>query len=352
MSIITKTVSLPVFIEIGNGLIPNIGAIIHRANLHFERVLILTGPTSTEEIARAAARSLNEFGYEIRIKTVKSNTHEEAKKVIEAIDEYMPDLVMAIGGGRVIDVGKYATHERMLNFIAVPTSASNDGIASPIAVIQFNGRTKRVKSILCHMPIGVIADLSIISKAPAQLLRAGTGDLIGNLSSSKDYELASRKKGIRMDNFARIIAYQAANTLLHTHPRSYESPEFLTALVDGLIMSGVSMGIAGNSMPASGAEHIISHALDRIFPGKFMHGLQVALALPFTFGLRGEDPSVLNDFYKELRLPRRPEDMGISKEKFIEAALMAIFIRPERYTVLNEVDGEKVFREIYKKVYE
>jgi glycerol-1-phosphate dehydrogenase [NAD(P)+] len=348
MSILTKTVNLPVFIEIAPDLMANVGSIIHRANLHFERILILTGPSATGELARIAADSLTEFGYEVRTRVVRNNTHSEAKKVMEAMDVSMPDLVMSIGGGRVIDVGKFATHERLVNFIAVPTSASNDGVASPIAVIQFGNR---VKSNLCHMPIGVIADLSVISHAPRDLLRAGVGDLIGNLSASRDYELSCRKKGTRLDNFARIISMQSANTVLHAEPRDFGDTGFMSVLVDGLVMSGIAMGIAGNSLPASGAEHMISHSLDKMFPRKNIHGLQVALALPYTFGLRGEDPSFLLDFYRDIGLPMHPSDLKISREQFIDAAVGAIHTRPGRYTILNEIMDRKDHEAAYDRAF-
>ena len=52
-------------------------------------------------------------------------------------------------------------------------------------------------------------------------------------------------------------------------------------LVDTLLLSGITMTMVGNSRPASGAEHIISHFLEMYYEmnGKIplLHGLQVAM---------------------------------------------------------------------------
>ena len=60
-------------------------------------------------------------------------------------------------------------------------------------------------------------------------------------------------------------------------------------LVGSLILSGISMGIAGSSKPASGAEHKFSHALDAISKSSSLHGEQTALGLIIATYLRGDD---------------------------------------------------------------
>lgn len=40
--------------------------------------------------------------------------------------------VVSVGGGKVIDAGKYAAFLRNLPFISVPTSSSSDGFPAPV----------------------------------------------------------------------------------------------------------------------------------------------------------------------------------------------------------------------------
>ena len=53
---------------------------------------------------------------------------------LENIKNYANDYdsIIGIGGGRPIDIGKLIAHKSKKPFLSVPTTASNDGIASPI----------------------------------------------------------------------------------------------------------------------------------------------------------------------------------------------------------------------------
>ena len=95
-----------------------------------------------------------------------------------------------------------------------------------------------------------------------------------------------------------------------------------------MILSGLSMAFSGNSLPCSGAEHLISHALDDMNLIAAPHGLQVAVATLYCLELRRQTRpqqrrTDLRSTVPELGLPRRPEDLGLPKDQFIRAVKLA-----------------------------
>ena len=103
-----------------------------------------------------------------------------------------------------------------------------------------------------------------------------------------------------------------------------------------MIVSGVAMSVAGNTRPASGAEHMFSHMLDRIAPGKAYHGEQCGVGAIMMMYLHGEDWEEIRDALRILGAPTTARELGIPKKYIIEALLKAQDMRPDRYTILGE----------------
>ena len=233
-----------------------------------------------------------------------------------------------------MDVGKYAASLENVNFLSIPTVTSNDGISSPIAVIRSEGKSM---SLGAKMPLGVIADLRVIKDAPLRMIRAGVGDLISNLSAIEDWKLAFREGKERFDNFAALLAEAGAEAVLNFAKPDLRDLNFLFRLINGLVLSGVAMGIAGSSRPCSGGEHEISHALDRVASKPALHGEQVALGTILTTYFRGGDFASLKDFLAALGLPLTVEELCLSSQELVKAIVQAPQTRPGRYTILEKI---------------
>ena len=123
-------------------------------------------------------------------------------------------------------------------------------------------------------------------------------------------------------------------------------------VIEALIASGIAMGIAGSSRPASGAEHLISHGLDKILKNRGLHGTQSGIATIFSLCLRGSDGrKEIKKFYKKLSLPQKPEDIGITKEMFLEAVKIAPSTRKNRFTILDiKGKDKKLLSDVYDEV--
>ncbi|MFA5347479.1 MAG: NAD(P)-dependent glycerol-1-phosphate dehydrogenase [Methanoregula sp.] len=243
------------------------------------------------------------------------------------------DFVIGVGGGRVIDTAKIVSYNLDLPFISIPTAASHDGIASSRASVPtIEGHA----SLDAQPPIAIVADTGIIASAPHRLLAAGCADVISNYTAILDWELAHRVKGEPMSEYAIALSKMTAEILMkNAHlikPNQEQSAWFVTK---ALVSSGVAMSIAGSSRPASGGEHKFSHALDKLAPGKALHGESCGIGTIISMYLHGGDWRSIRNSLKSIGAPVTPAELGIDDAIAVEALLMAKTIRPERFTIFD-----------------
>jgi glycerol-1-phosphate dehydrogenase [NAD(P)+] len=303
----------------------------------------VVGPGQGEEIVAVVRPALENAD----IHPVEGGTLQRALDLADALRGGSYDAVVGIGGGRTLDVAKYAAGLVGLPMVSVATNLAHDGIASPVASLEHDGRKG---SYGVQVPIAVVVDLDYVRRCPPEQVRSGVGDALSNLSALADWELASRERGEQVDGLAAALARSGAESLLHRSD-ALLSDTFLTALAEALVLSGLAMAAAGSSRPCSGACHEISHAIDLLYPGKAAHGEQVAVGALFASFLRQDER--LDAFDAALRrygVARLPADLGLSEEEFAASVARAPATRPERFTVLEHLDlGEP---EIHERVRE
>ena len=257
------------------------------------------------------------------------------------------DGIVGVGGGRVLDFGKVLATEINVPFISIPSTASHDGIASPIA--SFRERGKPI-SISTDPPAAVLADITIIRNSPIRLVRSGYGDLISNVTAVKDWKLARDVVGEEYNEVAASMAEMPANLMLSSADMlDLKVIKHLEMLVRGLILSGVAISLAGSSRPASGAEHKFSHALDYLGYGEGLHGEQVAIGTIIMEYLHEKRYGVgnwelLKMSLEKIRAPTTAKEIGLTKEQIVEALIYAKKIRRKRYTILDEVEDKEEFK--------
>jgi glycerol-1-phosphate dehydrogenase [NAD(P)+] len=216
----------------------------------------------------------------------------------------------------------------------VPTAASHDGIASSRASIR--GRRKPT-SIETHAPIAIVADTLVIKRAPHRLLAAGCGDLVANLTAVRDWQLANRLKGEPYSEYAATLSLVSARIVMeNAEVIRRHTEESVRKVVKALISSSVAMAIAGSSRPASGAEHLFSHALDITAPRPALHGEQCGVGAIMAAYLHGEDWQAIKGALQTIGAPTNARELGIPPKYIVKALTIAHRIRPERYTILKE----------------
>jgi glycerol-1-phosphate dehydrogenase [NAD(P)+] len=331
MPLLARMVPSPLAVEVRGGAVAALADLLsdRRISSH-GHVAVVVGPGQGEEIVRVVGPALENAD----VHRTASGSVGAALELAEALRAASYDAVVGIGGGRTLDVAKYAASLTGLPMVAVATNLAHDGIASPVASLEHDGRKG---SYGVHIPIAVVVDLDFVRRCPTEQLRSGIGDALSNLSALADWQLASRKQGEAVDGLAAAFARSGAESLLH-RTDDVGSDAFLTALAEALVLSGLAMAVAGSSRPCSGACHEISHAIDALSLGTATHGEQVAVGALFASFLREDDVvPALDASLRRHGVARLPRDLGLADEEFVAAVAQAPSTRPDRYTILEHL---------------
>ena len=273
------------------------------------------------------AEVLKSYDYSVNFKTLP-------KKIdINQLALNGCDFTVGLGGGRSIDAAKMAAKKSDVPFISVPTAISHDGIASDRAVID-------IYSIPAVTPTAIVIDSDIILKSPYRLIASGCGDAIAKFTAVADWELSHQKTGEYISEYAASINKTSAYLIMKS-AKSIRTMEKkgLRNLIEALVFSGISMSIAGSSRPASGSEHLFSHALKSIYPEKTsLHGEECGLGTILCSYLHGMDWQKVAKSLNIIGSPTNDEKIGIPKKTIVKALCKAKDIRSDRYTILNYKD--------------
>ncbi|MDG6221115.1 MAG: NAD(P)-dependent glycerol-1-phosphate dehydrogenase [Candidatus Thermoplasmatota archaeon] len=328
-----KAMVFPRNVLAGHGVLEDIGEMARTFGIKGKAVII-TGKTTRKLAGEKVYTSLLDKGYSGEFLETGPATMDNVEEAIAHSKPLDPNFIVGVGGGSKIDISKMVALELGLPFISVPTSAAHDGIASPRASIKSNGRSKSIKA---KVPMGVVADTEILSKAPYRSLASGCADVISNINAIQDWKLANRLRGEPISTFAITMAEMTAAVILENaksiKPNLEES---VWIAIRPLIVSGVAMSVAGTSRPTSGSEHMFSHALDTIAPGKAMHGEQCGVGTILMTYLHGGDWQRIRNALLDIGAPTSARGLGVDDEDIINSLVMAHTIRPERYTILGD----------------
>lgn len=296
------------------------------------RFVVVSGATASWEYARALISMAGVTPLDwVRLEDFSVNN---VYYVERAMRQLQPALIFAIGGGRVSDFSKRLAYIANIPLVLTPTIIANDGLISPIAVLQDDGKSV---SLPGKMPDEVIIDMSIINQAPEQYLKAAACDLISNLSATNDLGHASKGESVRMHHLALQFARMAAYKVLDCRDWDTHAAAFQRSIVYGQVLSGIAMALAGSSRPCSGSEHLISHTLDLMGLGMdVLHGEKVGITSRFCLHLQQEHSALIDSFFNHFAVPRAfPDCAGLDSLAMAEIFRLARTVRPGRRTILD-----------------
>lgn len=329
-------ISIPTLLRIKPNAMYKIGKYLRKEN--FARIALFYGEGLKSLFDEQLRISFDSSEIKVQFEeVVYSNAVEDIFKSAFNLPPAI-DAIVAIGGGKVIDYCKYIAFILQLPIISVPTSISNDGFASPGASLLVNGRRKSQKA---KIPFGVVIDTDIIRKSPARYTYSGIGDLISKYTAIHDWKLAYHMAQEPVNDFAVLISRNAVEVMVSHNNKNIKDLEFLRLICGCLVMSGVAMEVCGSSRPASGSEHLISHAYDMSAKKPTLHGIQVGVAtLAISWLQHNPEHQLIKSVLEETGFIDFVSQSPLDKQDFINAIRQAPNVKENYYTILS--DQEKI----------
>ncbi len=328
----SHTMELPRLIEIGEKNINDFGKFLNSLNKP-KKVSLIAGTNVQNILKNKIEKALKIEKIQFIWHTSIDNQIKSLNKIQKDVKKDNSDLIAGIGGGRSVDTAKLISYNLGKPFVSLPTAASHDGMASPFVSVK----SDKPHSIVATAPMGVFVDINIIKKAPAKLLASGCGDLIANVIAVKDWQLGHKKKNEYYGRYAADLALMSAEIVIENSSEFAKRGLDARVIVEGLISAGVASCIAGSSRPCSGAEHLVSHALDKLAPGVGLHGEKCGLGSIMMAKLQGQDWKKIVKALKNVGAPTTAKQIGLKPDVVIKALMIAQDLRPERYTILKEI---------------
>ena len=331
-------------IIIDSGAVKELPEILKRSAYADKKSLVMICDENTYE---AAGRQVEELVPELKKivldpENLHANEHgvEAAKKGLDEIGDV--DLMIAVGSGTIHDITRYHAYEMKIPFFSVPTAASVDGFVSTVAAMTWHGFKKSFTAV---SPIVVIADTDIFKKAPLRLTASGVSDLLGKYTALADWKITHLLTGEYICDEICKMEYEALDRLraslggLTTGDKdAYEN------LMYGLLLSGLAMQMTGNSRPASGAEHHMSHLWEMEVINDyidFYHGEKVGVGLVLASKIyhKAAERMLEGDFQVKDSMP---VETDLIQENFNKPGMYEIIMEENTPNLLDEVDSAKL----------
>lgn len=351
----------------------------------FERASLVVDRTTYEAAGRGLEAAVSRTG--IRVQTtiilpdLEGDVIADEASIIQLIldlQNHGAEVVLAVGGGTLHDICRYSAYTAGIPFISIPTAPSVDGFNSKGAPIIVRGEKK---TILAIGPLAIFADLDILVQAPSRLVAAGFGDMLGKYTSLFDWKFeAVVTGGTYLEKSAEMTRAALESCVRAAESIAARQEDGIRTLMSALVESGLAMLLFGQSHPASGAEHHLSHYWEmeylRLGKRQLLHGAKVGVAcmeiskLYRRIAHEGPAPWMLRDgfmnpekdagqtiaaHWEEIRreLGRIPEpeqlaellaaaggpvsiaELGVSSELLARSLREAHRVRPGRFTLLK-----------------
>ncbi|WP_027588112.1 sn-glycerol-1-phosphate dehydrogenase [Acidipropionibacterium thoenii] len=284
-------------VVMGHGVLDQTGPVFRKLFGDAKGIVIADGNTWAVA-GEAVTASLRQAGVELveplvfPARPTVYASYENVEKVRDHLAALDGVIACSIGSGTLNDLTKRASDEIGRRYMNVCTAASMDGYAAFGASITENG-FKHTMS--CRAPQALIADLPTMAGAPQRCTATGLGDLIEKVPAGADWIIAD-ELGIEPIDKEVWELVQGPLPQAISDPKGLADgkPEALEGLVEGLVMSGLSMQkYRISSRPASGAGHQFSHVWEMEKLGMdqeppLTHGMKVGLGTISVLALWAE----------------------------------------------------------------
>ena len=327
-----------------------------------KEILLVSDNNTYKALGKCVENELTESGYKINNIILVSDgdliPDEKAigRVLVEVNNE--TELIVAVGSGSINDICRIISTKTHIPYVIMGTAPSMDGYASTVSPLIIDGAKVTYPGT---NPYAIIADSNIMKDAPFEMICAGFGDILGKYTALSDWRLSNTIHDEYFcdttEKLVRNAMYKCFENIEGAVKRDVKAIEYIS---EALILSGIAMTLSGNSRPASGAEHHLSHywEIDKLsrkleHP---LHGNSVGVGTVISawlykrlnieekFGIKTPVPEIIINLLNSIGAKSNPNALGIEKELFHRSVIHALEIRP-RYTILQYAKTESKLEE-------
>lgn len=270
-------------LEVGPGALAKAAAWIRA---RYGRVVLVMDEHTRAAAGDALAQALTDHGVLWTACLIEPNGQGDVvadeRSIVQALIATGPDVeaLVAVGSGTLHDIARFASSKMRIPFVSVPTAPSVDGFTSAGAPLIVRGIKTTYQT---QAPIALFADTDVLERAPKELVWAGFGDVIGKFTSLADWAFGAIAAGEPYCAHLAGLTREALETAVaQADGLARARTDAIRSLMEALILSGLVMLLFGQSHPASGGEHHLSHDWEMEFlrsgRRQILHGLKVAAA--------------------------------------------------------------------------
>ncbi len=233
------------------------------------------------------------------------------------------NLIIAAGGGKIIDTGKAVAHAIGAPVMIVPTIAATDAPCSALAVVYTPEGIFDRYLVLPANPSCVLVDTAIIAQAPARFLVAGMGDALATFWEADTCATSAKPNaltGATPPSLSAICLARLCYDILLEHglmaklavERTVVTPALEAVVEANTLLSGLgfeSGGLAGAHSVHNGLT-VLEQCHDRLHGEKVAFGVLVQLVLE---GRSRQDIDTVAEFCLSVGLPLCLGELGITQ---------------------------------------
>jgi len=283
-------------IVIKKGAVNDAGAVLERSinkncdtfDKSKHSVFILADENTYKAAGEKTERSIAGRGYKVNKLILPGDRQvvpdeKTVFKIFNAIgldDKY----IVAAGSGTINDICRYLSFKLGKPYMIVATAPSMDGFASPVAPLVVNNIKT---SFISTTPRAIVGDPDILKEAPASLIAAGLGDILGKYNALCDWNNSRVITGEEYcPEIAGMVEVATKKCEQSAGGLSERNEESIGLLMEALCLTGIAMSFWGYSRPASSAEHHIAHFWEMTFLNEHkeavLHGAKVGIASAYA----------------------------------------------------------------------
>lgn len=332
-----------------------------------KKILMVSDPNTYEACGQKVEEVLKDFNITSFVymdKHIDANLHYTGRLLVEVDPSY--EFILAVGSGVINDISRTVAYRIGVPYAIVGTAASMDGYASTISPTFIDGQKFSVPGSIARIIVG---DLDVLEKAPETMIKAGFGDVMGKIIAHTDWNLAAIKTGEHICEMCKKIVINAFDKCVaNIDGIKAGEPEAVKAVFEALVLSGMVIGLYGNSRPAASSEHMFGHFWDiaAINDGRShpLHGISVgvgayvssliyeAMHEELPVGLVYPKSKDIKAMLDAIDAPYSPAQLGLSEKEFSDSILYAWENKPDKYSILHLIKDLGKAQETAEKLTE